>query len=160
MLSGPTLVQALKSCGVTDVVWLPDSHLGQWEEALRTDPQLRLIRVAREGEAIAVAAGLMIGGRRPVVMIQCTGLFEAGDALRNVVHDLQLPLFLIVGLRSYFLHRQGQGNDTCPVFTLPILKAWQLPHVLFDEQATAEDLVKAYRTTAELGHAGAVVIGE
>lgn len=160
MLEGPTVVQALKSCGVTHVVWLPDSYLGTWEDALRSDPELRLIRVAREGEAIAVAAGLLIGGKRPVVMLQCTGLFEAGDALRNVVHDLKLPLFLIIGLRSYFAHQRGQTFDSCPVFTEPILRAWNLPFRIIDDKGTVADLVAELRKVHSTGQAGAVVIGE
>src|SRR5205823_6420689 len=58
MLDGPSVVAALKGCGVTHVVWLPDSELGLWEPALLSDPDLRLVRVCREGEAIALAAGL------------------------------------------------------------------------------------------------------
>src|SRR5262249_39437386 len=107
MLDGPSVVAALKSCGVTHVVWIPDSLLGQWDADLASDAQLKLIRVCREGEALAVAGGLLLGGARPVVLLQCTGLFEAGDALRNIVHDLRLPLFLVVGVRSLLAHRRG-----------------------------------------------------
>ena len=44
--------------------------------------------------------GLHLGGRQPLIVLQCTGLFEAGDALRNLIHDLKLPLFFVVGVRS------------------------------------------------------------
>src|SRR5204863_2168304 len=124
MLDGPSVVAALKQCGVTHVVWLPDSELGTWEAALTGPDGLRLIRVCREGEAFAIAAGLLLGGQKPIVLIQCTGLFEAGDALRNVIHDMHLPLFMIVGVRSYYLHQEKKTSDSCPVFTEPILKTW------------------------------------
>src|SRR5438067_13705169 len=140
MIDGPAAVAALKECGVTHVVWIPDSYLGTWESALRAEAGLNLIRVCREGEAMLVAAGLLLGGKRPVVLIQCTGLFEAGDALRNAVHDLKLPLFLVVGVRSYFAFQQGKSRDTCPVFTEPILAAWQIPYTLLDHRHTAADL--------------------
>src|SRR5579862_7158286 len=103
MLNGPEVVAALKSSGVTHVIWIPDSELGVWEKALAGPDGLPLIRVCREGEAFGIAAGLYMGGKKPVVIIQCTGLFEAGDALRNVLHDMHLPLFIIVGVRSYYL---------------------------------------------------------
>ena len=57
MLDGSAVVAALKGAGVTHVVWIPDSELGRWDGALSADPDLRLIRVCREGEAVAVAAG-------------------------------------------------------------------------------------------------------
>ena len=160
MLDGPSVAGALRDCGVTHVVWIPDSELGTWQAALLAEPGLSLVRVCREGEAIAVAAGLLLGGRRPVVLIQCTGLFEAGDALRNFVHDLKLPLFFVVGVRSYHAHRRGQGADTCPVFTEPILRAWQLPYTLLEDRHTADDLADLYRQARSADRAAAVLIPE
>lgn len=160
MLDGPSVVAALRREGVTHVVWIPDSELGTWEPALTGPGGLPLIRVCREGEAIAVAAGLLLGGRRPVVLIQCTGLFEAGDALRNVVHDLRLPLFLVVGVRSYRAHQAGTSTDSCPVYTEPILRAWQIPHVVLDHTHTAADLAGACRAAWQEGRAGAALVAE
>ena len=160
MLDGPSVVAALKDCGITHVIWIPDSELGTWEPALGASRDIQLIRVCREGEAIAVAAGLILGGQRPVVVIQCTGLFEAGDALRNVVHDMKLPLFLIIGLRSYYAHHQGATRDTCPVFAEPILRTWQIPYELFERRHTARDLAAVYRKAQAETRAGAVLIAE
>jgi sulfopyruvate decarboxylase TPP-binding subunit len=160
MLEGPAVATALKQCGVTHVVWIPDSYLGTWESALRADPELRLIRVCRESEAIAIAGGLLLGGKQPVVMIQCTGLFDAGDALRNMVHDFKLPLFLMIGLRSYYAyHKQGTA-DTCPVFAEPIMNTWKIPYVVFTQGHTAADLAAAYRQARAEQRAGAVFLAE
>lgn len=160
MLDGPSVVAAFKNCGVTHVVWVPDSELGTWEPALRNAPHLQLIRVCREGEAMAVAAGLLLGGRQPVVIIQCTGLFEAGDALRNVVHDLKLPLFLVVGLRGHLAHERGATGDTCPVFAEPILKAWQIPYVVLNRGHSASNLESAYGRAKAESRAGAACLAE
>jgi sulfopyruvate decarboxylase TPP-binding subunit len=160
MLAGAAVAAALKDCGVTHVVWIPDSELGTWEPALLAEPALRLVRVCREGEAIALAGGLLLGGARPVVMIQCTGLFEAGDALRNLVHDLQLPLFFVIGVRSYLAHQRKASADTCPVFTEPILQAWKLPYTVLGENGSAADLAAAYMQACGKRQATAVLIPE
>jgi sulfopyruvate decarboxylase TPP-binding subunit len=160
MFDGPAVTAALKECGVTHVLWVPDSELGQWESALAGDPALRLIRVCREGEAIAIAGGLLIGGKKPVVMLQCTGLFEAGDALRNFVHDLRLPLFLVIGVRSWGQYQKGQTSDTCPQFVLPILDAWRLSYTWLDSQNTPADLAARYRQAQAEGRAAAVLLPE
>jgi sulfopyruvate decarboxylase TPP-binding subunit len=160
MIDGPSVAQALRDCGVTHVVWLPDSDIGTWEPALLAEPGLTLIRVCREGEAIAVAAGLHLGGKSPVVVMQCTGFFEAGDALRNCVHDLRLPLFLVVGVRSLKAYRKGATTDTCPVFAEPIARAWELPFTLLDERNTAADIASAYRKARDEGRATAVLLAE
>jgi sulfopyruvate decarboxylase TPP-binding subunit len=145
MLTGTDVAQCFHEAGITHVVWIPDSELGGWDAALRGQAGLHLIRVSREGEALGVAAGLLLGGRRPVVIMQCTGLFEAGDALRNVVHDLRLPVFMIVGLRGDQAFRQGQTRDTCPRFAEPILAAWAVPFERLDGEQPARQLRAALR---------------
>jgi sulfopyruvate decarboxylase subunit alpha len=160
MLDGPSVVAALESSGVTHAVWIPDSYLGCWEEALRGAGALKLVRVCREAEAIAVAGGLLLGGKRPVVLIQCTGLFDAGDALRNIAHDLKLPLFLIVGVRSWVAHCQGTSTDSCPIFTEPFLQAWRIPYTVLAPEDTADDLAAAYRHAQTTGKGAAVLLPE
>jgi hypothetical protein len=161
MLDGPAVAAALEACGITHVVWIPDSHLGTWESALLQSNSIRLIRACREGEAIAIAAGLLLGGAKPIVMIQCTGLFEAGDALRNIIHDLSLPLILIVGVRSYVASKAGRSADNCPVFTVPFLDAWKVPHALVDpNRQSASDLIAAVRKLQAANQAGAILIAE
>ena len=140
--SGQDVAVALEAAGFTHVVWLPDSHIGRWEEALESSP-LALVRVTREGEAIALAAGLMLGGARPIVMIQCTGLFEAGDALRNVVYDLQLPLKLLVGVRNGQAFLQSRTNDSAARFTDPIVRAWGIPMSRLNPALQSTDEMRA-----------------
>jgi len=160
MLDGPSVVAAFRECGITHAVWIPDSQLGTWEAALAGAKDVRLIRACREGEAIAIAGGLLLGGHHPIVLIQCTGLFEAGDALRNIVHDLNLPLFLVVGLRSHLAYRQGKTADSCPIFAEPIVQLWRIPYVLLEERHTAQDLAAAYRQARDEKRAGAVLWAE
>ena len=160
MIDGASVAMALVESGVTHVVWIPDSELGTWEAALLAEKRLSLIRVCREGEAIAVAAGLHLGGKHPIVMMQCTGFFEAGDAFRNFIHDLKLPLFFVVGVRSYFAHQQGTSADTCPVYTEPILRAWQVPYSILDKRHTTADLAAAYRQARAEQRADVVLLAE
>jgi sulfopyruvate decarboxylase TPP-binding subunit len=161
MLDGPAITAALETCGTTHVVWIPDSHLGTWEAALVQSNSIRLIRPTREGEAIAIGGGLILGGARPVAVIQCTGLFEAGDALRNIVFDLKLPLVLIVGVRSYLAHQAGTSLDNCPIFTEPILDAWKLPHTMLDPIRNGpSDLIAAVRSIQRSQQAGVILIAE
>jgi sulfopyruvate decarboxylase TPP-binding subunit len=159
MLDSAIAIEHIAKSGFTHVVWIPDSYVGPWESALLASKALKLIRPAREGEAIAIAGGLLLGGAKPLVVIQCTGLFEAGDALRNIVHDLNLPLKLIVGVRSYRAFKVGQSLDSCPVFTEPILQAWKLPYTLLAE---ADDAGFALAVTelASAADARALLLGE
>ncbi len=77
-LTAAGVLSTLKRCGLTHLVWLPDSEAGFLYEALRQDPDLALVPVCREGEAMAVALGLAVAGKRPGVVIQNTGFLELG----------------------------------------------------------------------------------
>ncbi|MBT4093683.1 MAG: hypothetical protein HOE85_06930, partial [Nitrospinaceae bacterium] len=76
-------LDAIKTLGFTHVLAVPDSESARLFEAVGEDPDIELILPTREGESIAIAAGLWTGGLKPLVMIQNTGFMEAGDALRG-----------------------------------------------------------------------------
>lgn len=159
MFSGTEISDLFLDLGVTHVVTIPDSTIGDWGDAMDAAPGITVVRVCREGEAWAVAGGLHLGGATPVVMIQCTGLFESGDALRNVIHDWHLPIFSVIGYRSY--HNQSVlPGDTCLVFTEPILAAWQLDYRLITRRDQLEEIRAHYLECRESGRAGVALIAE
>jgi sulfopyruvate decarboxylase TPP-binding subunit len=157
MLTGPQIAETLAELGVTHVVWLPDSMLGGWETALGESPDLKLVRVCREGEAWTLAAGLHLGGGWPVVVIQNTGLFESGDALRNVLFDMGLPLYAIIGYRSYLIEN---SPDSARRFTEPVLNAWGLDYLLIDREEQAPRLAEHYRACQAAGRPGVCLLAE
>lgn len=157
MLTGPEAAAACVALGVTHVVWIPDSTLGEWEPALIAEPRLQLVRVCREGEAWALAAGLYMGGREPLVAMQSTGLFESGDALRNVLFDLGLPLWAVIGYRSYLL---AASTDTARRFTEPILAAWGLEWLLLDTPGGGERMVAHLQAARAAQRPGVVLMAE
>ena len=155
-LSG--VADQLSASGVTHVVWVPDSELGALESYL--SPDIHLVRACREGEAVAIAAGLMIAGARPVVICQCTGFFEAGDAFRNVVKDLQLPLFLLIGHRNRTAYALRQSHDSAAKCLEPILRAWGVEYQVLEPDGDPSIICAAYNLTRQTGAARAVVIAE
>ncbi len=159
MFSGDEILEIFSGLGLTHVVWIPDTTLGQWDEALRGAENLKLVQVCREGEAWALAAGLHLGGARPIVCIQCTGLFESGDSLRNIVHDYQFPIFSLIGYRS-FLNTDSLPGDTCLKFTEPVLNAWDLDTVFIDTEEKKPLLAEHYRACQEKQVPGIALMAE
>ena len=148
MIDGSAFLEALEASGFSHLVWIPDSHFGKWEAVLASS-KFAPIRPCREGEAVGIAAGLMLAGAHPLVVMQCTGFFEAGDAIRNVVHDMRLPLKIIVGVRSMMAWFAGKTSDTCPRFAEPIVRTWQIPFTPFvpsssDSEELRETLVELH----------------
>lgn len=159
MFSGADVDNVLSDIGFTHVVWVPDSTLGQWEGALASSRALELVRVCREGEAWWVAAGLHLGGALPLVLMQCTGLFESGDALRVALHDFRLPLLSIIGYRSY-LNQETLPGDTCLRFTEPLLDAWQLPYRFIEKADQLDQIGDHFRRCRDRDSAGVILLAE
>ena len=157
MFTGPEIVAAFEQLDISHVVWLPDSTFGLWESALEASPQLSLVRVCREGEAWPLAAGLHVGGKSPIVVMQTTGFFESGDAMRNVLFDLQLPIFAIVGARNWLI---ADSSDSAKRFAEPVIKAWDLDYVTICDEADKAKLGEHFRACAEANRAGAVLLAE
>ncbi len=154
---GSEIAESLADVGFTHVVWLPDSAIGLWEEALDSSPRLTLVRVCREGEAWALAAGLHIGGKKPLVVMQTTGLFESGDALRNVLFDMELPILSLIGARSWLV---PGSKDSAFRFAEPILKAWGIDYRLIARPEDKPLLAEYFAERLKTGRAGAVVVAE
>lgn len=159
MFSGDELAALFTTMGITHVVSVADSTIGPWHPAIERAADLQLVRVCREGEAWGVAAGLYLGGATPLVMIQCTGLFESGDALRNVLHDWQLPIFSVIGYRSY-LNQETLPGDTCLVFTEPVLDAWRIDYRLITTASQLDEIRTHYLSCREAARPGAALIAE
>lgn len=157
MFTGPEITAILADLGFTHIVWVPDSALGPWEEALEASPRLKLIRVCREGEAWPLAAGLHLGGQSPLVMMQTTGLFESGDALRNILFDLKLPILSLIGLRNWLV---PNSRDTAKAFAEPILHAWGLDCQWILEPADKPKLAAHVRRCRQARIAGTILLAE
>ena len=159
MFSGQQIARLMLDIGVTHVVTVPDSTIGSWGDAIETTTGLELIRVCREGEAWAIAGGLHLGGATPLVLIQCTGLFESGDGLRNIIHDWKLPILSVIGYRSY-LDQSVLPGDTCLVFTEPVLDAWRLPYRLIKASSQFDEMCGFLGDSRQAGKPGVALIAE
>jgi sulfopyruvate decarboxylase subunit alpha len=159
MFTGQQIASLFQSLGVTHVVTVPDSTIGSWGDVLDETPGISVVRVCREGEAWAIAGGLYLGGAVPIVLIQCTGLFESGDALRNMIHDWKLPLQSVIGYRSY-LDQSTLPGDTCLVFTEPVLDAWKLDYLLVSNPGQLNEAGEHLQRCITEGRPGVALIAE
>jgi sulfopyruvate decarboxylase subunit alpha len=157
MLTGEQCESLLGALGFTHAVWVPDSTTGMWEAALEGSPRMRLVRVCREGEAWALAAGLWMGGATPLVIIQNTGLLESGDTLRNVLFDLQAPLYATIGYRNYLTENSA---DTARRFTEPIVAAWNVSTILVASPADVPRWEQHVRDCRRDGVPGMALLAE
>ncbi|MAG33681.1 MAG: hypothetical protein CL908_22615 [Deltaproteobacteria bacterium] len=148
---GRLIVDELKRCGVEYIVWLPDSETRFINAAMESDPAIHVIQCCSEGEALAIVAGLHMGGKGAVVLIENNGLFDSGNALRWVA-DSEFPLVLLVGFISYHhMTETPEGriwsDDYWPGvrdLTEPFIKAFDLPYHLIDSDEDTKLIGEAF----------------
>lgn len=138
------IVEALEQCGVSLVPSVPDTWIGALVGVMRRSRKLRVLDVAREEEAVAIACGAGLVGARAAVVIQNGGLLNCGAVIGSLVHLYRAPCFFFVSYR---------GDQRDPVYyhvpkgrvTEPTLTAWG---VRYDRAAggarTAEQIRRGF----------------
>jgi sulfopyruvate decarboxylase TPP-binding subunit len=157
-LSPEVVLSQMKENGITHVVWLPDSETNFLYLLMKEDPDLDLIPVSREGQAFSTAAGLVVGGKRPVVLIQNTGLMESGDSLRGWALGFNLPIVLMVGYRGWTRH--GVNTDTAATYTERFLNAFGINYYLVENGEDAPRISIAFQEARRTKRPVAVLVGD
>jgi sulfopyruvate decarboxylase alpha subunit len=101
------VVSRLVAGGVTVATFVPDSRL-QGVLAGLAEHDLPLRSLTREEECVAYAAGQRIAGKRPVVLLQSSGIGNALNALGSLAVPYRLGLPLIISQRGTL----GEGNPS------------------------------------------------
>ena len=157
VLHPPSIIAELKKNNVTHIVWLPDSETNFMYEQLMADPALDLVPVCREGETMAIAVGLWIGGKTPVALIQNTGIFESGDSIRGLGLDVNQPLVMLIGYRGW--DRHGVTRDSAALFIEHILHAWGIRFYLVETDEDANLISTAFEEANRTSKPVAVLLG-
>jgi sulfopyruvate decarboxylase TPP-binding subunit len=144
MIKAEVVFEEIKKNGVTHVVGIPDNGSRVLYQKLRADPGSHVVSVTREGEAFALAAGLCLGGKKPMVLIQNTGFFESGDAFRGTALNMAIPLVMLIGYRGYKTMAGIGALDTAAVFFEPILKAWNVPYYAMRSSSDSRLISEAF----------------
>jgi sulfopyruvate decarboxylase TPP-binding subunit len=157
-LSPETVLAQMKQNGVTDVVWLPDSETNWLYLLMKAEPSLRLVGVSREGHACSIAAGLAAGGRKPLILIQNTGMMESGDSIRGWLLGLNVPVVMMVGYRGWTRH--GVTTDTAATYTEKFLMAFGLSYYLVESDADAGRITTAFEEAERTRRPVVVLVGD
>jgi sulfopyruvate decarboxylase subunit alpha len=83
------------------VVYVPDNPLSHVLAVLTSDyTDVDATIATREEEAFGIAAGLYLGGARPTVMLQSSGLGNSLNALTSLIVPYQIPMLVVISMRG------------------------------------------------------------
>jgi len=102
------IADAIRDSGVETVAYVPDARLRGIVQALGAGDGPRVRALTREEECIAFAAGFAAAGGRPVVMMQCSGLGNALNALGSFAIPYAIGIPIIVSMRGTL----GEANPS------------------------------------------------
>jgi len=157
VLTAQRVVGEIVKCGITHIIWLAESETKFMYDAMMAQQDITLVPVCREGEAIAIAMGLILGGKKPVVLHQNTGFFESGDSVRGLALELNLPVLMLIGYRGW--QRNTPVTDTAAIYLEPVLDAWGIKHYLVETDRDVEKISIAYNESQTTSRPVAVLIG-
>ena len=158
-LSPKTILEEFKKNGVTHVVTLPDSETNWLYLLMDAEPTLDIIPVSREGQAMPIAAGLTVGGKKPVVLIQNTGMMESGDSIRGWGLGLNTPVVLVVGYRGWTRHGGNRPSDVA-TFTEPFLFTLGIKYFIVENNDDSPRISMAFEEAERTNRPVAVLIAD
>jgi sulfopyruvate decarboxylase subunit alpha len=154
------LLRTLLDAGVQDVVAVPDTHQRSLIEAIRAEPSLRFIQATTEDEGTAICAGLIVGGRRPILQIQHAGLYACVNNLRGLGIDGGFPIVLLVGLLGRDPAKQPREDYGSMVRLVePMLDSLEIPHHLIDGPNDLQHVTTSFQEVVTRGGPVALLLG-
>src|SRR5215207_8670275 len=137
-------LDALQRAGFDFFAGVPCSLLAGVLRRLDADPRYGYLSAVREDAAIGAAAGAYLGGGKPVVFMQNSGLGVSINALASLSLLYELPVLLVISWR-------GEGGRDAPEHLL----MGQVTDRLLDTIGVSHDLLDPARLDEQVAAAAA-----
>jgi sulfopyruvate decarboxylase subunit alpha len=118
--------QGIKAAGIQFVTALPETWLVYLLQMAEDDPDMSLIEVAKEEEAIGVAVGAHFAGKPNILLMQNHGFLAAINGIVSLSMLYRTPICMLIAHRGhmgepYPWHTQGG------IVTEPVLRGLGIP---------------------------------
>jgi phosphonopyruvate decarboxylase len=100
MIEARSFVETAKLAGFSLYTGVPCSYVKPFINYVIDAPDLSYVGAANEGDAVAIATGAELGGKRAIAMMQNSGLGNAVSPLTSLNAIFRIPTLLIVTLRG------------------------------------------------------------
>ena len=121
---------------------VPCSYLGSIIKCLSQNNHYQYVPATREDEALSIAAGAYMGGRKPVVLMQNSGLGNSIDTLTSLILLYKIPVLLIISWRGYeendYVEHSLMGR-----YMMPFLKTMKIPAIILSKDKLNEQTAEA-----------------
>jgi sulfopyruvate decarboxylase subunit alpha len=126
------IYDALKACGVRLVSALPETWLVHLIRMAEDDPDMILVRLAKEEEGVGISAGAHLAGVKSAMLMQNHGLLASINGIVSCAQLYRIPLLMIVSYRGELGERDPWQTEGGGV-TEDILHALKIPFVMLEQ---------------------------
>src|SRR5258705_9539838 len=141
------IYDALKACDVKIISDLPETWLAHLIRVADHDPEVTLVRVAKEEEAIGISAGAHLAGVNSALLMQNHGFLAAINPIVSLALLYKIPLLMLISYRGHMGEKdpwQTQGG----MATEPILRAMNIPIWHLTDPSDVQRRIKDAQTLA------------
>ncbi len=121
---------------------VPCSILSPLINYIIENPKIKFYMATSEGEAMGIAAGFTLGGRKPVVLMQNSGLGNCVNALTSLHLIYRLKALLLITLRGEEGIPDEPQHQIMGKKTFDLLKCLEIPYEIMkdEKEKTIEQL--------------------
>ncbi|MFQ5634587.1 MAG: thiamine pyrophosphate-binding protein, partial [Gammaproteobacteria bacterium] len=135
MIEAGRFVGAARDYGFDLYAGVPCSYLQPLINHVIGADDVTYVGAANEGDAVAIAAGAELGGRRGAVLLQNSGLGNAVNPLTSLAHPFRIPVLVIVTLRGDPGGAPDEPqHELMGRITAPILETMSIPWEWFPDE--------------------------
>src|SRR6187397_540359 len=146
--SSRAIYDALKSGGIRLMSALPETWLVHLIRMAEDDPEMTLVRLAKEEEGVGISAGAHLAGVKSAMLMQNHGFLASINGIVSFAHLYRIPLLMLISYRGTFGERdawQTQGGSV----TERVLQALAIPYAFLDAPDSVARRVTQAQTLAE-----------
>src|SRR5881227_378057 len=121
------IYRALKACGIRLLSALPETWLVHLIQIAEDDPEMQLVRLAKEEEGVGLSAGAHLAGVKSAMLMQNHGFLASVNGIVSCAQLYRIPLLMLISHRGEFGERDPWQTEGGGV-TTHVLDALRIPH--------------------------------
>jgi sulfopyruvate decarboxylase subunit alpha len=145
--SSKLIYDALKACDVRIISALPETWLVHLIRMADEDPEMTLVRLAKEEEGVGISAGAHLAGVNSAMLMQNHGFLAAINPIVSLALLYKIPLLMLISYRGHMGEKdpwQTQGG----LVTEPVLRALNIPIWHLNNRSDIDRRLKDAQTLA------------
>jgi sulfopyruvate decarboxylase subunit alpha len=142
------IYDALKSCGVGLMSALPETWLVHLIRMAEEDPEMILVRLAKEEEGVGISAGAHLAGMKSAMLMQNHGFLASINGIVSCAQLYRIPLLMLISHRGEFGERDPWQTEGGGV-TEELLRALRIPFARLEDPSHVAVQIRKAETLAQ-----------